>query len=281
MEFPIEKIRNQQKETWNKFSPGWKKWDGLAMEFIKPMGDEIIKYLNPTDGETILDVAAGTGEPGLTIAAMIPNGKVLITDLAEGMLEVARENTMRRGAMNVEILACDAGDMPFEDNTFNGVSCRFGFMFFPDMLLAATEMARLLKPGGRVATTVWGASVKNLWATACMSIINKNMDIPAPPLDAPGLFRCAQSGIVMDLFKEAGLNNVTEAEVTTKLVCDTIETYWGFITEVVAPVSAALGKADDALKAKIKQEVFELLIQKYPDGKVSIPGSALIICGEK
>ena len=53
------------------------------------------------------------------------------------------------------------------------------------------------------------------------------------------------------------------------------------MTEVGAPVFAALSKADDALKAKIKSEVYELINQKFPDGKVAIDCSALVIYGEK
>ena len=77
-----EEIRDQQKETWNKFSPGWKKWDDLTMDSLKPMGDEIIRLLHPKNDDLVLDVAAGTGEPGLTIASRLkgweshPNGPV-------------------------------------------------------------------------------------------------------------------------------------------------------------------------------------------------------------
>ena len=63
----LESIRQQQKDSWNKNSSGWKKWDHMTMEFLKPMGDEIIRTLNVKDDDIVLDVAAGTGEPGLTI----------------------------------------------------------------------------------------------------------------------------------------------------------------------------------------------------------------------
>src|SRR5688572_29279686 len=137
MELEIEQIRDQQKETWNKFSPGWKKWDEFTMKFLEPMGAEIIRLLKPNSGETILDVAAGTGEPGLTIAGMIADGKVVITDLAEGMLEVAKENAGSRHITNIETIVCDVSALPFEDASFDAISCRQGFMFFPDMQLAA------------------------------------------------------------------------------------------------------------------------------------------------
>lgn len=281
MEQQLEQIREQQKASWNKFSSGWKKWDDLTMDFLKPMGTEIIKQLNLKSNDVVLDVAAGTGEPGLTIASAIPEGKVIITDLAEDMLEIARENAMLRGITNIETVACDVCELPFPDNTFDAISCRFGFMFFPDMLLAAKEMTRVLKPGGRIATSVWNVPEKNFWVTAIMGTINRNMELSGPPPGAPGMFRCAQDGFMTDLFKQAGLKNVSQKEVSGKLNSKTTDTYWNMMTEVGAPIVAALSKADDAMKEKIKTDVYELVNQKYPDGNVVIDSSALVIYGEK
>ena len=281
MEQTFEKIRDQQKESWNKFSSGWKKWDDLTMDFLKPMGDEIIRFIKPKDGDMILDIAAGTGEPGLTIASMIKGGKVIITDLAEDMLTIAKENAAQRGIKNIETRACDVCELPFADNTFDAISCRFGFMFFPDMLLAAKEMVRVLKPGGRIATSVWNVPEKNFWVTAIMGTINKNMELPAPPPGSPGMFRCAKDDLMTNLFQQAGLKHIAVTEVAGKLNCKTTDVYWNMMTEVGAPIVAALSKADEAMKEKIKKEVFELVNKKYPAGDFKIDSSALVIYGEK
>ena len=281
MEQQLELISRQQKESWNKFSSGWKKWDVLFMDFLKPMGDEIIKLLDPKDTDVILDVASGTGEPGLTIANKLKFGKVVVTDLAEDMLAVAKENAHRRGISNIEIFPCDVCEMPFEDNTFDAISCRFGFMFFPDMLLAAKEMARVLKPGGRIATSVWNIPEKNFWITAILGTINKNMELPPPPPGAPGMFRCAKEGLISDIFLQSGLKNVSVKEVTGKMNCRTADVYWNSMTEVAAPVVAALSNADGFMKTKIKNEVFQKVTEKYPDGNVMIDSSALVIFGKK
>ena len=251
------------------------------MNFLKPMGDKIIKLIKPKDVDVVLDIASGTGEPGLTIAKMLKGGMVVVTDLAEGMLEVARENAARRGIKNLKFITSDVSELPFPDNSFDSISCRLGFMFFPDMLLAAKEMVRVLKPGGRIATAVWNVSEKNFWATAILNVINKNLQIVSPPLGATGLFRCAKSGFIADLFNQAGLKNISEAEVGGKMNIGSKEDYWIFMTEVVAPVVAALSNADAAMKVKIKSEVFETINQKYPYGKVAIDSSALVIYGEK
>jgi ubiquinone/menaquinone biosynthesis C-methylase UbiE len=281
MEAQLIQIRDQQKEIWNRFSPGWRKWDDLTMSFLKPMGDEIIRLLKPKGADVVLDVASGTGEPGLTIASMLGGGIVVIADLSDGMLEVARTNASKRGIKNLEFVACDASELPFPDNSFDLISCRFGFMFFPDMLLAAKEISRVLKPGGRIAASVWNLPEKNFWATAVMSVINKNMQLTPPPPGAPGLFRCAKSGFIADLFNQAGLRNISEREVSGKLNTGKTEDYWNFMTEVVAPVVAALSTADEAMRERIKNEVFDSVNQKYPDGDVAIDSSALVIYAEK
>jgi ubiquinone/menaquinone biosynthesis C-methylase UbiE len=281
MEAQLEKIREQQKEVWNRFSPGWKKWNDLTMNFLQPMAAEIIRLIKPKATDVILDVASGTGEPALTIATMVTEGKVVATDLAEGMLEVAKENAARRGIKNFEVVVCDVSELPFPDNSFDAVSCRLGFMFFPDMLLAAKEMVRVLKPGGRIAATVWSEPGKNFWATAVMSAINKKMQLSPPPQEAPGLFRCANSGLIPDLFLQAGLKNISETEVMGKLNIGNRKVYWNYMTEVVAPVVAALRNADCELKVDIRSEVFKAIKQKYPEGELAIDSNAFVIYGEK
>ena len=281
MELQFQEISNQQKASWNKFSGGWKKWDNLMMDFLKPMGDEIIRLISPKEEDMVLDIAAGTGEPGLTIGTLVKNGKVVITDLSPDMLEIAKENAARKGIKNIETHACDVCELPFPDNTFDSISCRFGFMFFPDMLLAIKEMTRVLKPGGRIASTVWSGAEKNFWVTAIGGTINRNMQIPPTPPEAPGMFRCAQNGLILNLYREAGLMNTSEMEVNGQLKCGTTDVYWNMMTEVAAPFVSALSKADDGLREKIKGEVYQTVNQKYPDGNVLMDASALVIYGEK
>lgn len=277
----LESIRQQQKDSWNKISPGWKKWDHMTMEFLKPMGDEIIRTLNIREDDIVLDVAAGTGEPGLTIATMLTSGKVYITDIAENMVAIARENAINRGIKNVETITAEVSELPFADNTFDAISCRFGFMFFPDMELAAKEMVRVLKPGGRIAASVWNVGDKNFWVTAIMNVIHKNIELPAALPGAPGMFRCAADGFMSDLFGKAGLKNVAETEVSGKLNCGDAEGYWNFMNEVAGPVAAALGKVDEQVKATIKNEVIESINQRYPVGETMVDSNGIIIYGEK
>ena len=167
METVTNDISTAQRASWNKFSAGWKKWDKLTMEMLRPPGDAIMDHLGAAGTSVVLDIAAGTGEPGLSIARHLHGGKVIITDLAEHMLEVAKEKAAAEGITNVEFREADAHALPFADNAFDEVSCRMGFMFFPDMQQAANEMTRVLKPGGRIATSVWAGPKRISGSPAC------------------------------------------------------------------------------------------------------------------
>lgn len=281
MEQQLREISEKQKASWNQFSPGWKKWDTEILDFMKPIGDEMIDLLKPKDSEIILEIAGGTGEPGLSIAAMLNGGKVIITDLANNMLNVARENASKRGITNVEFQTCDVSELPFADNTFDAVSCRMGFMFFPDMLLAAKKIRRVLKPGGRFCTAVWSGPEKNFWVTAIGGTINKNMQLSPPPPGAPGMFRCAGSGLMINILNQAGFKNTSERELTCKLKCGTAADFWTMMTDIAAPFVAALNNADDAMKEKIKAEVYELVNEKYPGENIIMDGSSIVVYGEK
>ncbi len=282
MEQQLEKYRDQQKETWNAFSPGWKKWDDWVMTFLGPMGTEIIKDLNLKPTDNILDVATGTGEPGQAIAGIVSQGKVTGQDLSEGMLEVARENAARKGLTNYTTVACDISELPFGEGTFDGVSCRMGFMFFPDMLTAAREMYRVLKPGGRLSTAVWGAPDRNFWVSGFMKVMAGNIDMPKLPPDAPGIFRCADAAMMQKLLEQAGFRNVTARDYFGAADAESIDFYWTYMNELAAPVVSAMRKADEATRVKIKKEVYETVRNKYKaDGPLKLDYHAIILTGEK
>jgi ubiquinone/menaquinone biosynthesis C-methylase UbiE len=277
----LDQIRDQQQATWDKFSAGWKKWDELVLNWLAPVGTELLNGAQLRRNSYLLDIASGTGEPALSAAARCPDGKVMMTDLAEEMLAIAKENAVRRGLRNVEARRCDAGALPFADNTFDAVTARFGFMFFPDVLGAARESARVAKTGARVCTAVWNTPDKNPWATIIMGTITKVMGLPAPPPGAPGLFRCAAPAYMAGIFREAGLKNVTEKEVAAPVEFDNPEQYFTFMNEIAPPVVAGMAKADEGTRAKVKELVIALASQSSVGGKTRLNGSAVVVCGEK
>lgn len=281
METHLEEIRERQKEIWNRFSPGWDKWDDFMMQFMKPMSEVIISKLTIQENDHVLDVACGTGEPGLTIALLAKNGKVVGTDLSDKMLVIADKHALQKGIINYTTSVCDVCELPYADYSFDKICCRMGFMFFPDMQLAMDEMYRVLKPNGKMSTCVWGDSQNNLWVSGIMGIINKNMSIEKPPPEAPGMFRCAPTGLMQSVMEKSGFKNIDEQEVSGIVVYDDFEHLWQMMNDVAAPIVGALSRASEELKQQIKNEV-EAFAKPFQTSKgLEMTYSSLVLSGSK
>ena len=281
MQKALEDIKQHQRDTWNKFSGGWKKWNDFTMDFLRNTGTEIIQSLKIKETDIVLDVASGTGEPAFTIAGIAKKGRVYATDLSEQMIGIARESAAEKKISNIEFAVADVSELPFENNFFDKVSCRMGFMFFPDMQMAANEMFRVCKEGGSISTSVWAGPEINNWVTTIMNILAKNIETAPPPPGAPGMFRCAKPGLIKELFGNAGFKNVKETAIPGKVDYGDTDTYWQMMLEVAAPVVGALSKADDSTRKKIKEELFEECNKKLTDGRLVLDYASIVISGQK
>ena len=276
-----EEIRDAQRAAWAGLSSSWEKWDPIIMEQLGPVGAAMIDRLELADDHHHLDIASGTGEPGLTIARLVPRGRVVLTDLSPEMLDVAARRATAQGITNIETRPCSADDLPFDDATFDSVSVRFGFMFFPDMPAATAELVRVLKPGGRLCASVWVKPEANPWTSIAMQAIATETALPAPDPDAPNMYRCAAPGQVSALYEAAGLRDVAEWDVDVELVTRSGDEYWQMISEHVSLAAAALARVDAPARARMRDRAIENLQPYVNDGVVRVPGAARCIVGTK
>jgi SAM-dependent methyltransferase len=276
-----EEIRAQQRQTWDRFSAGWTRWDEVVLPMMEPVAAEMIRSLGLAEDSDHLDIASGTGEPGLSIASLVPRGRVVLTDLSASMLATANANMTRRGLTNVEVRECGVDDLPFDDEAFDTITCRFGFMFFPSIPAAVAELLRVLRPGGRLSAAVWAEPPGNAWATIPMAAIGTEVELPPTPPDAPSLFRCAAPSSIASVFSAGGMRDVAETDVHGSLEVASGEEYWSFMTEVAAPVVSGLAGVDGATRDRIRTLTIDKA-QAYQNGTgVSLPLHARCIIGTK
>jgi len=276
-----DEIRDVQRVRWAGLSAGWEKWDSVIMDQLGPVGTAIIGRLGIAGDQQHLDIAAGTGEPGLTVAKLAPRGHVVLTDLAAEMLDIATRRANAQGITNFETKVCSADDLPFGDATFDSISVRFGYMFFPDVAKATAEFARVLKPGGRLCSSVWAGPGENPWVTIVMQAIAAEAVLAPPGPDGPGMFRCAAPGYVSALYEAAGLRDVAEWDVGVGLVTRSPAQYWEMISEHVSLAAAALQQIDQPARERIAKAVIAKAGTYEENGKVRVPGLARCIAGTK
>lgn len=274
-------LPEQQRKIWDGFSAGWRKWDSEVLGWNGPFGDAMIEDARLRSDARILDVASGTGEPGLTAAALLPDASVILTDISPGMLRVAAEKAEARELRNVQTVVSDATSLPFPDESFDAVFCRFGFMFFPDMAGALAQMVRVARPGGRIVATVWSRAAANPWAGLILGTIARHTELPVPPADAPGLFRCSAHGYMSRFFTAAGLSDVSERLVSADMVQPSPEVYWQFMADVAAPVVIGLGKAEPEVRELIRSDVFQMLGRYEHNGALRLRSTAAVVTGTR
>jgi ubiquinone/menaquinone biosynthesis C-methylase UbiE len=276
-----DEIRDAQRATWAGLAAGWEKWDSLIMDQLGPVSTAMIQHLDIAEDQRHLDIASGTGEPGLSIARLAPRGRVVVTDLVAEMLDVAARRARAQGVDNIETQVCSADDLPFGDATFDSVSVRFGYMFFPDLAKATAEFARVLEPGGRLCSSVWVKPEENQWTSIAMEAIATEAVVAPPDPAGPNMFRCASPGHISALYEDAGLREVAEWDVDVELVTRSPAEYWDMISEHVSLAAAALRQVDEPARQRIRATVIAKVAAFERDGKVRVPGVARCIVGTK
>jgi ubiquinone/menaquinone biosynthesis C-methylase UbiE len=197
------------------------------------------------------------------------------------MLAIAKSYAQERAIKNITFQVADVSSLPFSENSFDRISCRMGFMFFPDLSLAAKEMFRVCRRGGKLAVSVWAGPEKNDWYTTMTKVLSKHVELIPAPANAPGMFRCSTAGLMKQLFEDAGFKNAKEETISGKVDFGTAENYWLNRTEMSEPIVNLLSKETEATRNKIKADLLSHCNDKLTNGRLIMNCSSIIISAEK
>jgi SAM-dependent methyltransferase len=121
-----------------------------------PVVENVIARANLAPGQRVLDLGTGTGTVAEQAAAIVgPSGHVLGVDISTEMLELARQRLADQGLRNVTLREGRAEALPAQDGGFDVVLASLSLMYVIDRATAAREIARVLRPGGRLVGAVW------------------------------------------------------------------------------------------------------------------------------
>jgi ubiquinone/menaquinone biosynthesis C-methylase UbiE len=276
-----EEIHEQQKQMWNSAAPGWKKWDAHFIGHYQPVSDALMDAAHLKEGQQVLELACGTGEPGIPAAKRVGKGSVIGTDLAEDMMAVAVEKAKAQGVSNYSTKTASAMALPFGNAIFDAVLCRWGVMFFPEPLAALKETLRVMKPGAYAAFATWNVAAKNPQVGIPVQVAVQKLGFVPPGPDLPGPLRYADAQKLAREMTEAGFRDVKVEELTGEVGNDSLDHYWEYASEIIGPFRAGLQKADPALREEVKAEVFERIKPYLKDGRVRMSYSCWIVSGRK
>jgi SAM-dependent methyltransferase len=270
---------SESTDAWRAVAAGWERQRPLFLQSTHLVSERLVELLDPRPGETILELAAGPGDTGLLAAgALAPGGRLVSTDVAPEMVEAARRRAaeLARGEL-VSFAVEDMESLSFADASFDGALCRWGLMLVPDMQAAATEIARVLRPEGRIALAVWADPDDNDWMTAAGRSALELGLVERPDPDAPGPFRLAREGALESLLTEAGLAVERVEDVSVTWRAASLDAWWEIARDTSRSLAVIL-ESTTAEDAEAIRAGAERRLERYveADGSLTVPGRTYV-----
>ena len=236
----------------------------VATEIIDSLGPTLVEACHITEGEHVLDVAAGTGNVAIPAAAV--GAHVIATDLTPQLLDQGRADAETAG-VSVDWRVADAEHLPFDDNSFDAVTSCVGVMFAPHHQAAADELVRVCRPGGRIGLIAWTPTgfIGQMFATM------KPFVAPPPPgAQPPPLWGDIEH--VRELFGDR-VSEVTASQqlLSAGTLSDPVAFREYFKANYGPTIAAYRGLADDSERTAALDQALLDLAERFrtPEGTIS------------
>jgi SAM-dependent methyltransferase len=253
-----EAARQQSRATWGAVATGWYAQREKLWKASRPISEWMIQRLDPQPGNTVLELAAGLGDTGSMAARLVgESGRVLITDFAPQMVAAARRRAEEMGVENVEFRELDAERMDLQSDSVDGVLCRWAYMLTIDPAAAFAETRRVLRPGGRLAFSVWASRERNPMLSLVGRVLESQGHISPPDHEASGAFVMADPGRIQELVMGAGFTEPEIEEVSFRWPFADQDAYWRYLIETSASASPVLRSLPLEAQEAVRGQVHE------------------------
>ena len=271
-----ETARQHSRAAWGAVASGWYAQREDLWRASRPVGEWMVRRLDPQPGDTVLELAAGLADTGLMAARLVgESGHVIVTDFTPKMVAAARRRAEELGVQNAEFRVLDAERMGLATESVDGVLCRWAYMLMIDPSEAFAETRRVLRPGGRLAFSVWAARERNPALSLVGGVLESQGHIPPPDPRAPSAFAMAEPGRIRELVAVAGFAEPEIEEVSFRWPFADQDAYWRYVTETSASTSPVLRALAPEEQKAVREQVHEAARPYRSDEGYDFPATCL------
>ncbi len=269
-------IKDQQRAQWRDAADAWDRYFEWYSRAFAPLMTWCADAIAAAPGMRVLDVAAGSGQPALSIAPRVqPRGTILGIDFSPEMVAVAERRARQAGTTNVSFRTMDAEQLELPDASFDAITCACGLIFFPDAQRALAEMRRVLKPGGSIAIGVWDEPSKSPFVTVGGGALSQFHAATPPNPKSPGAFRFSKHDVLEGVLCDAGFSDIRIDSVTMPIEFGSTEEYWQMFTECAAGVKPKIALLSGEDQIKLRRLVDELAAPHIVNGRLRLESMPL------
>jgi SAM-dependent methyltransferase len=274
-----------QFKYWNEDTGrAWIDYEEHTDVLTKPFGEEAMRVLAPAEGEAMLDVGCGTGATTMELARRVgPSGGVVGVDISRPMLERARQRAAEAHLDNIDFVHADAQTETLPAHR-DGVYSRFGIMFFDDPTAAFANLARALKPDGRLAFVCFQVREHNPWLFLPARAAEPHLGDPKlAPNNVPGPFGLADPDRTRSILETAGLQDIRVDPFVIDFRLPGGDDVDGVAAVMLAvlPTRHLLAAADDQARQAAEKAVSEALAPYRTDDGVRLRGSTWVVSARR
>ncbi|MGH2989009.1 MAG: class I SAM-dependent methyltransferase [Solirubrobacterales bacterium] len=271
-----EEHRRAVHEVAEAIAPGWERQRARSEAVVAPVREWMVGELAPRPGDTVLELAAGAGDTGFEAAAVAgERGRLISTDFSPAMVAVARRRGAELELGNVDYLTMDAERIELDADAVDGVLCRFGYMLMADPAAALSETRRVLRPGGRLALSVWSAPERNPWVTILAAALVEGGHVPAPEPGSPDPFSMASAEHTRALLEGAGFTAARTEQVPVRFAFRDVDDYVSYAADTAGPFAIVLGELSEGDRVMLASQLREAFVPFATDGGYELPGVSL------
>ena len=234
-------IRETQHRNWDSAAVGWNDWREFNDRADRHISERLVELAGVRPGSSVLDIAAGYGEPALTAArAAGPEGRVVATDISAEMLTFGRERAAAAGLDNVEFMQAGAAGLDFPPASFDAAVSRWGIIFEPDAEAAAARVRGFLKPGARIAIASWGQPDQVPFLSLPMRTTTQRFGVAPPPPGTPGPLSRPTPEALGGLLEGGGFADVAVEQDEVVFEFDSPAHFTAYVRAIAAPIRAMI-----------------------------------------